>query len=56
MELNTLLLFLAILICPLSMSVMMWKMNKNVDNRHVLMMSKNLVHGGRVKKSEKCYA
>lgn len=34
MELSTLLLFLAILICPISMGIMMWKMNKN-DDRHM---------------------
>ena len=33
MELNTLLLILAVLICPISMGIMMWKMNKNMDDR-----------------------
>lgn len=35
MELNTLLLILAALICPISMGIMMWKMNKNMDDRHM---------------------
>ena len=34
MELNTLLLILAVLICPISMGIMMWNMNKNMDHRH----------------------
>jgi hypothetical protein len=33
MELNTLLLILAVLICPICMGVMMWMMNKNMDER-----------------------
>jgi len=50
MELSTLILILAILACPICMSVMMWMMNKNMDNRH--MKSDDSVHADHVKKSE----
>lgn len=52
MELSTLLLFLAILVCPISMGGMMWNMNKNMDNRHMHMRSDNSVHNDHVNKSE----
>lgn len=52
MELSTLLLFLAILICPISMGIMMWKMNKKMDNRHMNMKSENSAHVDHIKKSE----
>jgi len=52
MELSTLLLFLAILICPISMGIMMWKLNKNMDSRHIRMRSDNSVYNDHVKKSE----
>jgi len=35
MELNTLVLILAVLICPICMGVMMWMMNKNMNDRHM---------------------
>ena len=52
MELSTLLLFLAILICPISMGIMMWRMNKNVDDRHMNMKSGDSAHADHPKKSE----
>jgi hypothetical protein len=53
MELNTLLLILAVLICPISMGIMMWKMNKNMDNRHTNMKSDDSTHADHMKESEK---
>ena len=50
MELNTLLLFLAVLVCPISMSIMMWRMNKNMQDRH--MKSDHSVHSDPMKKGE----
>ena len=50
MELSTLLLLLAILVCPISMGIMMWKVNKNMDDRH--MKSDQLTHSHHIKKSE----
>mgnify|MGYP000111895359 CR=1 FL=1 len=35
MELSTLLLLLAIAACPISMGIMMRKMNKNMDDSHM---------------------
>ncbi len=52
MELSTLLLFLAILICPISMGIMVWKMNKNMEDRHRHMNSDDSVHADNIKKSE----
>ena len=52
MELSTLLLFLAILICPISMGIMMWKMNKNMDDHHIHVKSDDSVHDDHIKKSE----
>jgi len=52
MELSTLLLLLAIFVCPISMGIMMWKMNKNMDNHHTHMKSDGSVHTDHVKKSE----
>ena len=52
MELSTLLLFLAILICPISMGIMMWKMNKNMDDRHMHMKSDDSSHADHIKKIE----
>ena len=49
MELSTLLLFFAILTCPVSMD-MMRKMNKNMDGRH--MMFDRATHGHHIKKNE----
>ena len=49
MELSTLLLFFAILICPISMG-MMWEMNKNMDCRP--MMFDRATHGHHIKKNE----
>ena len=43
MELDTLLIILAVLICPISMGIMMWKMNKNMDNSHIHPKSDNSV-------------
>jgi len=43
MELNTLVLILAVLICPISMGIMMWNMNKNMDDRHTHMKSDDSV-------------
>ena len=51
-ELSTLLLLLAILVCPISMGIMMWKMNKNMDDRHTHMKSDDSVHADHVKKTE----
>lgn len=34
MELSTILLALAVLACPITMGVMMWRMNKNMDGQH----------------------
>ena len=33
MELSTLLLILAVLICPISMGIMMWMMNRNMSGQ-----------------------
>lgn len=52
MELSTLLLFLAILVCPISMGIMMWKMNKNTGNRHMNMKSDDSSRADHMKKSE----
>ena len=52
MELSNLLLLLAILICPISMGIMMWKMNKNMDHRHMHMKSDDSTHAGHIKKSK----
>ena len=52
MELSTLLLFLAILICPISMGIMMWKMNKNKDDHQMHMKSDDKIHPGHIKKRE----
>lgn len=52
MQLNSLLLLLAILICPISMGIMMWKMNKNMDDRHMHTKSNNSAHPDHIKKSE----
>lgn len=52
MELSTLLLFLAILVCPISMGIMMWKMNKNVDNRQMNIKSDDSSRADHMKKSE----
>ncbi len=52
MELSRLLLFLAILICPISMGIMMWKMNKNMDDRHMNMKPDDPAHVDHIKKSE----
>ncbi len=52
MELSTLILILAILACPICMGVMMWMMNKNMDNRQMPMKSDDSVHAGHIKKSE----
>ena len=51
MELSTLLLFLAILICPISMGIMMWKMNKNMDDHHRHMKSDDSAHVDHMTKS-----
>jgi len=34
MELSTILLGLAVLACPITMGVMMWMMNKNMNGQH----------------------
>jgi len=52
MELSTLLLFLALLICTISMGIMMWKMNKNMDDRHMHMKSDDKMSLGHIKKRE----
>ena len=52
MELNTLLVLLAILICPISMGIMMWKMNKNMDDRDMHMKPNESAHSDHIKKSE----
>ena len=52
MELSTLLLLLAILVCPSSMGIMMWKMNKNMDTPNMDMKSDDSVHADHIKKSE----
>ena len=51
MELNSLLLLLAVLICPISMGIMMWKMNKNMDHSKHL-ESGDSAHADHMKKSE----
>jgi hypothetical protein len=53
MELNTILLIAAVLICPISMGIVMWKMNKNMDNRHMHTKSDDSAHAEHIKKSEK---
>jgi hypothetical protein len=50
MELSTRLLLLAILNCFISIGSMMWKMNKNMDDRQ--MSSDRLTHTNHIKKSE----
>lgn len=52
MELSTLLLFLAILICPISMGIMMWKMNKNMNDSQMHTKSDDKMHLGSIKKRE----
>jgi hypothetical protein len=49
MELNTLLVLLAILVCPISMGIMMWRMNKNMDDRHMHMKSDDSTHDAYIK-------
>jgi len=52
MELNVLSVLLFILVCPFSMSIMMWKMNKNMDDHHAHMKSDDPAHADHIKKSE----
>ncbi len=52
MELSTLLLILAILVCPITMGIMMWKMNKNMDNHHMNMRHDDSGHVDREKKTD----
>ena len=49
MNLNTVLLILAVLVCPITMSIMMWMMNKNMDDRHMHMKSNNSIHSAHPK-------
>ena len=44
MQLIAWLPLLAVLICPIVMGIMMWKMNKNMDDRHMDMKSDTQVH------------
>jgi uncharacterized protein YlxW (UPF0749 family) len=44
MELNTLLLFLAILACPLCIGTMMWMMNRNMGGQQNHSMSDHTMH------------
>jgi hypothetical protein len=53
MELNTILLIAAALICPISMGIVMWKMNKNMDSRHMHTKSDDSAYGEHMKKSER---
>ncbi len=52
MELNTLLLLLAILICPISMGIMMWKMNKNMDDHQAHVKPDHSANADHIKKIE----
>ncbi len=52
MEFNSLLLHVAILICPISMGIVMWKMNKNMDDHHVHIKSDDSVHVDHIKRKE----
>ena len=49
MELNSLLLLIAVLICPIFMGIMMWRMNKNMDDRHMHMKSDESAHADDLK-------
>ena len=50
MELNTLLLLLAVLVCPITMGIMMWRMNKNMNHHHTHMKSDDSAHADHMKK------
>ena len=52
MELNSLLLLIAVLICPIFMGIMMWRMNKNMDDHHMHTKSDDSAHVDHIKKSE----
>ncbi len=51
MQLITWLPLLAVLICPIVMGIMMWRMNKNMDDRHMNMKSDDSAHVEHIKKS-----
>ena len=53
MQLITWLPLLAVLICPIVMGIMMWRMNKNMDDRHMDMKSDEQAHVEHIKTSEK---
>ena len=44
MQLVTWLPLLAVLICPIVMGIMMWRMNKNMDDHHLSMKSDEQAH------------
>ncbi len=52
MQLNTVLPLLAILICPIVMGIMMWRMNKNMDNKQTHMKSDDSARDDHIKRKE----
>ena len=52
MNLNTVLLILAVLVCPITMSIMMWRMNKNMDDRQMHMKSNDSIHSNHTEAEE----
>ena len=51
-----LLTILAILICPIVMSIMMWRMNRNMDGRHMHMKPDDSTHADHgIKKDDAAF-
>ncbi len=52
MNLNNLLPLLAVLVCPITMSIMMWKMNKNINDQHMHMRPQDQNESGHTNAEE----